>query len=138
MIDAEDHSESRFEHSLEKNADDPPRATPAVAGLFCFRCGYDLRATGSDEHCPECGLPVATSVSSSMLAAEGVRHGPALRNGLVMLAVSLFMIPVIPWVTLGVEVWGPRRAYAWVFALLVAVEHGLWVLGVWRVSGCGG
>ena len=129
------------------NTDDPPAVfttdppPPArlsaapVAGLLCFRCGYDLRATDSDDLCPECGLPVATSVSSSMLAAEGVTHGPGLRTGLVLLAVSLYMIPVIPWVALGVGLGTSFRGFATTLAVLVGVEHGLWLPGIWRVCG---
>ena len=115
----------------------PPPKLPAdpVVGLLCFRCGYDLRATDSHDLCPECGLPVATSVSSSMLAADGVAHGPRLRSGLVLLAVSLFMIPLIPVITIALGMQGSESGAATLFGLLVAVEHVLWVLGVWSVCG---
>ena len=112
---------------------DDSAAVP-VPGLFCFSCGYDLRGTGSDENCPECGLPVATSVSASMLPADGLRHGPALRKGLVMLAVSLFMIPAIPWLTIGVMAAGSHTNPLWTLSALVLLEHALWVGGVWHAS----
>ena len=134
-----DTDASADDSSAVSIGDSTPHSTSSpdapVAGLLCFRCGYDLRATNSDDLCPECGLSVATSVSSSMLAAEGVTHGPALRTGLVLLAASLFMIPVIPWVAFGVGMGTSLRGFIAVIAVLMTIEHGLWLVGVWRSCG---
>jgi hypothetical protein len=35
---------------------------PAPDHLTCLSCGYDLRAAGADEKCPECGFPVRESI----------------------------------------------------------------------------
>lgn len=51
------------------------------------------------------------------------------------MAVSLFMIPAIPLVTMGVGASGSEEAAILCFALMVAAEHVLWLLGVWKVCG---
>ncbi len=102
-----------------------------MPGLFCLRCEYNLFATPTDAHCPECGFPADQSLAASMLPHHGAEHRASLKQGLVLLAVSLYAIPVIPLVITGLVFAGTDLpGLSVLFALMVSAEHVFWAMGV--------
>lgn len=55
----------------------------------CIACGYDLRATGDEGVCPECGASVGHSLHGSLLTMRWPAHLRRLRLGAALVAVGL-------------------------------------------------
>jgi hypothetical protein len=62
--------------------------------LACMRCGYDLLRQPIDGRCPECGLPVASSLA---LRLDHLQHGEAAlrRPGRVAAAVVMAAVNIL-------------------------------------------
>src|SRR5688572_5403830 len=74
--------------------------SPAPPSLTCLSCGYDLRAAGADEKCPECGFFVRDSLAGHTRTAG--RWAWKVRLGLLLL---LAAVPLLVPTTLTYAQW---------------------------------
>src|SRR4051812_15602734 len=75
-----------------------PYETPLLAELQCVRCGYNLRTQSSNGTCPECGTPIADSLSA---AAKTFLHPGAIALSLALIAFATLgrtlVIMIVPY-----------------------------------------
>lgn len=65
------------------------------ADLPCVKCGYNLRTRGVDSLCPECGTPVAVSVSPAGSLFASARHAARFQRGMVLIPLSIALEAIL-------------------------------------------
>lgn len=72
------------------------------SNVQCVRCGYVLAGLKPDGVCPECGLPVETSVRDVWLTRRSVSYRWVVRSGAAMVLFGTAVMTIGFYVALGV------------------------------------
>jgi hypothetical protein len=75
----------------------PPHVldAPALPGVTCLACGYDLRGLAPDGACPECGTPIAFSVRGDFYRFGDPDRIGRLATGASIIGITLLL--ALPW-----------------------------------------
>jgi hypothetical protein len=136
---------------MSLSTDPPPAAAPdppdvaaqalqgpgfVISDLGCLRCGYSLRTLARDGACPECGLPVRDSLNGRAFNPIDARRVAAVIRGCLMLGVSVAMTcgSMLLYLFVYMTETEPWESAALAFAVWVAIEHVLWVVGGVQVT----
>jgi hypothetical protein len=142
-----------------QSSNPPTQDVPDLSDLRCSGCGYLLRGLSPHGRCPECGLPILTSIEAAMARVERKRRQDDLLNWDIWKA-TLRRPPLLdpplsdagrPWLLIqgiavsllaiahaGVGFWAVQYA-SWVGgsldpdAMLFGVS-GIYLVGVWLLS----
>lgn len=77
-------------------APDPPQPSPVGDDVLCLGCGYLLRGLSTNGACPECGLPVARSLSPDRLSDLDDDWLVRVRRGFMLVFTGMCMLVVLP------------------------------------------
>jgi rubrerythrin len=90
-------------HSVQPDSSDQIRISPSQVvpkSLLCIHCNYDLRGVSPAVACPECGEPLAKSLSMQRLIFADPHRVRRIYLGATVIAVPLlfnaFVFPMLP------------------------------------------
>ncbi len=89
-----------------------PQPKLATRGISCARCGYDLRATSERGLCPECGLPVRSSLGPVVQPASPATISLA-RSGsfwMMIAAVAGLAAIALPPIVTFIPIWDDGKS----------------------------
>lgn len=125
-----------------------PAGTAQTVSIACVVCGYDLRGSARDGHCPECGTPVERSLHGDWLRYADQQWVRAVHRGLSWtwrgVAAALISIIAMLVFVIGLAVLGSLSLTplpTWFEGAFIVMVSILWLaggaslaLGLWLLS----
>ncbi len=110
----------------------PADGSPVAIDFKCVTCGYNLRGLFSTSTCPECALPIASSIFGGTLTTAAPEFRSAIITGLACITYAALAYLPILWVwlvsrTIGYVGLGDASTYASLTAQL-AIVTGVWLI----------
>lgn len=114
----------------------PTQHVAITADTPCRKCGYNLRGLGSDGLCPECGTPIAVSISGDLLRYCEPAWVQRLARGarLIIAGVAVIILGAIASVVIGAVSGIRGTSPAILSALAGFAGNALIVIGSWLVT----
>lgn len=126
--------------SPSQDSSNQPKRAVVGRSLRCRSCGYDLRGLRLEFRCPECGLPVKTTVDETIDVPPHdpppVRNPRQLGNSLVWLTVCMFAcvllvsMPPVAGALREVDGWADGPLLTWLPAELLLGAAAIALLGL--------